>query len=253
MSSVSPDNSCQNGPPLTITAGGSGFISGSSVLWNGSSRTTRFVSASQLEADLNSSDLAVAGTTSITVVDPFGNVSASSVSFSVNQDVTVPSVTAPAAVTVAQTLCSGGSAGTTGSSDAAVATFLATGSASDECSGTTRLPAQVSGANVGSSTFFPAGVTNVTFRFEDASHNVGSSSSSVTVQAYGDLNSDFVADSTDLVILSNYVVHNLAAGTPPFTAPLALVDLNGDGFVDSLDLVLLSNYAVHNIGCLPQR
>jgi hypothetical protein len=55
---------------FTLTVNGSGLISASVVHWNGSARTTHFVSSSQLTADILSSDVANAGTGLITVVNP---------------------------------------------------------------------------------------------------------------------------------------------------------------------------------------
>ncbi|MEO8218655.1 MAG: dockerin type I domain-containing protein, partial [Acidobacteriota bacterium] len=226
---------------------------GSSARWNGSGLTTRFVSATQLQADLSTSEVSAPGASTITVNDPFGNAGVSSVPFTVDADETPPVVTAPGSTTAIQSMCSGGNGGTDAASDPAIAAFLAGGTGADECSAsTTHLVAQVGGADVTATTFFPAGTTSVAFRFSDASGNVGSATSNLTVRLFGDLNLDGVADASDLVIFSNYVVHNLNAGTPPFLAPAAMADLNGDGFGDSLDLVILSNYAVHNIPCLPQ-
>jgi len=53
---------------MTVT--GTGFVSGSSVLWNGGARTTTFVSSSKLTAAILASDIATAGTATITVANP---------------------------------------------------------------------------------------------------------------------------------------------------------------------------------------
>jgi len=45
------------------------------VRWNGSARTTTFVSASQLTATIGSADIAAAGTAQVTVANPNGSVS----------------------------------------------------------------------------------------------------------------------------------------------------------------------------------
>jgi hypothetical protein len=55
---------------LTLTVNGTGFATGATVNCNGSPRSTQFVSSSQLTATLPSTDLMVAGTSSITVVNP---------------------------------------------------------------------------------------------------------------------------------------------------------------------------------------
>ena len=57
------------GAAFTLTVNGTGFASTATVNWNGSPRTTTFVSAGQLTATINASDIAVAGTASVTVVN----------------------------------------------------------------------------------------------------------------------------------------------------------------------------------------
>jgi hypothetical protein len=54
----------------TLTLNGSGFVSGSSVLWNGANRVTTFVSPTQLQAAILSSDVASAGTAQLVVTSP---------------------------------------------------------------------------------------------------------------------------------------------------------------------------------------
>lgn len=58
------------GLSFALTINGSGFVTGSKLNWNGSPRTTVFVSHSRLVAHLLSSDLARPGTAWITVVNP---------------------------------------------------------------------------------------------------------------------------------------------------------------------------------------
>jgi hypothetical protein len=55
---------------FTLNVNGSGFISSSVVNWNGSARTTHFVSSLQVTADILSSDVAVASTASVNVFNP---------------------------------------------------------------------------------------------------------------------------------------------------------------------------------------
>jgi hypothetical protein len=57
-------------PGFTLTVNGTGFVSASVVHWNGSPRTTTFVSASQLTASIAAADVAVASTATITVATP---------------------------------------------------------------------------------------------------------------------------------------------------------------------------------------
>ncbi len=55
-------------PGFTLTVNGTGFVAGSVVEWNGSPRTTTFVSGSQLTATISSADIAIASTALVTVV-----------------------------------------------------------------------------------------------------------------------------------------------------------------------------------------
>jgi len=55
---------------FTLTVNGTGFVSGSVVKWNGTPLTTMFVSSSQLIATVSASNIATAGTASITVSSP---------------------------------------------------------------------------------------------------------------------------------------------------------------------------------------
>lgn len=65
-----PDAAAPGGGGFTLTVNGSGFVSGSVVNWNGSTRTTHFVSSSQLTASITAADIATATTTAVTVVNP---------------------------------------------------------------------------------------------------------------------------------------------------------------------------------------
>jgi VCBS repeat protein len=67
---LSPAAVAPGGAGFTLTVNGTGFVSGSTVKWNGSARTTTFVTESKLTASVPQSDLANAGTASVTVVNP---------------------------------------------------------------------------------------------------------------------------------------------------------------------------------------
>ncbi len=70
VSSIAPSSATAGSADFTLTVNGSGFISSSQVQWNGSNRTTTFVSSTELTAAIPASDLAVAGTANVTVVTP---------------------------------------------------------------------------------------------------------------------------------------------------------------------------------------
>jgi dienelactone hydrolase len=65
-----PDTAVPGGKGFTLTVNGTGFVSGSTVNWNGSTLATSFVSDSQLTATVPASDIAKAGTASVTVANP---------------------------------------------------------------------------------------------------------------------------------------------------------------------------------------
>jgi len=65
-----PDATKPGGGALTLTVNGTGFVSSALVHWNGSALATTFVSSSQLKATILPSDVAKAGTASVTVVNP---------------------------------------------------------------------------------------------------------------------------------------------------------------------------------------
>lgn len=66
----SPRAAVAGSKPLTLVVRGRGFTPFSVVRWRGAARETRFVSASELEARLLPSDLAVPGTGTVTVRNP---------------------------------------------------------------------------------------------------------------------------------------------------------------------------------------
>jgi hypothetical protein len=65
-----PDAAKPGGAAFTLTVNGSGFVSSSVVHWNGSPRTTTFVSHAQLKANILASDIATNETARVTVVNP---------------------------------------------------------------------------------------------------------------------------------------------------------------------------------------
>ncbi len=83
-----PDRKWPGDAGFTLKINGTGFVSGSVVHWNDSPRPTAFVSRSRLTANIPSSDLAAAGTASVTVVNPSPGGGTSNVVFF---EVTIPS------------------------------------------------------------------------------------------------------------------------------------------------------------------
>ncbi|MFZ3216817.1 MAG: IPT/TIG domain-containing protein [Candidatus Acidiferrales bacterium] len=73
--SISPASVVAGAPDFTITVNGASFSSGATVKWNGSSRTTTFVSASTVTAQIKAADVANAGSIPVTVANSGGAVS----------------------------------------------------------------------------------------------------------------------------------------------------------------------------------
>jgi hypothetical protein len=93
---LSPDAVVPGSAAFTLTVHGTGFVSGSTVKWNGSARTTTFVSDSKLTANVLLSDIASPSTASVTVVNPSPGGGASNVAFLVvTNPIAVVSLSAP--------------------------------------------------------------------------------------------------------------------------------------------------------------
>jgi 6-phosphogluconolactonase (cycloisomerase 2 family) len=67
---VAPPSVLAGSPAFVLTVDGSGFLPGSVVRWNGSARTTVFVSGTRLQASISSDDVAAAGVAEVTVFNP---------------------------------------------------------------------------------------------------------------------------------------------------------------------------------------
>ena len=78
LKSLSPAVVVVGSTGVVLTVNGSGFTSSSTVLWNGASRTTTYVSATQLTEAVPTADIGASGVASITVSTPgtAGGVSA---------------------------------------------------------------------------------------------------------------------------------------------------------------------------------
>ena len=101
VSSLSPSSAVAGSAALTLTVNGSGFVAGSGVRWNGASRSTTFVSATQLRASISTSDLATARSVAVTVVTPApGGGTSGSATFTVSA---APPPAAPPAPSVTRT------------------------------------------------------------------------------------------------------------------------------------------------------
>lgn len=100
-----PDATAPGGPAFTLTVYGAGFVPASVVNWNGSPRSTTYVSSHQLTAAILASDIATASTASVTVANPSPGGGVSNIQF---HSVTVPA-TSVSFLPPAETYRSGGS------------------------------------------------------------------------------------------------------------------------------------------------
>ncbi len=76
-----PTSAVPGGSGFTLTVNGTGFVSGSVVEWNGTARTTTFAGSTRLTATILASDIAKAGTASVSVVNPIPGGGTSNVEF----------------------------------------------------------------------------------------------------------------------------------------------------------------------------
>lgn len=85
LSGVTPNSAVAGSSALTITASGSGFVSGATIEWNGAALATTYISSSSLTAQVAVFDLAVAGTAAIAVRNPApGGGTSATVSFTLS-------------------------------------------------------------------------------------------------------------------------------------------------------------------------
>ncbi|MBI3671823.1 hypothetical protein HY249_03445, partial [Candidatus Azambacteria bacterium] len=99
--SISPTSKTVYDNAFTLTVNGTNFVSDSTARFNGSNRTTTFVSSTQLTASIPASDLLTAGTFNIDVVNatPGGGTS-NSQTFTVNNPVPTTTSISPNSKTV---------------------------------------------------------------------------------------------------------------------------------------------------------
>jgi hypothetical protein len=85
VSILSPSNVTMGSPSFTLTVTGSNFVNGSVVRWNGSDRSTTFLSSGQIQATISSGDVAAAGTANVTVYSPPpGGGTSNTLNFTIN-------------------------------------------------------------------------------------------------------------------------------------------------------------------------
>ena len=77
VATVSPTSAGRGGSPFVLTVTGSGFDSSAQVTWNGSPRTTTFVSSTRVTAQITAADIGAVGTFPVAVANVDGGLLAS--------------------------------------------------------------------------------------------------------------------------------------------------------------------------------
>lgn len=91
VSALSPSSATAGGAGFMLMVMGTNFVSNSVVQWNGAALTTTFGSATQLTAAVPQSDIATAGTASVTVFNPTpGGGTSSALMFTINASTNNP-------------------------------------------------------------------------------------------------------------------------------------------------------------------
>ncbi len=70
IANLNPATRAPGSGAFILIVNGGNFVNGSSVLWNGSARTTTYVSSAQITASILATDVTTAGTASVTVFNP---------------------------------------------------------------------------------------------------------------------------------------------------------------------------------------
>jgi hypothetical protein len=97
--SLQPTSAIASGAGFNLTVNGTNFVSNSVVNWNGSPRTTKYVSATQLTAAIPAADIAAAGTAAVTVVNPTpGGGTSKSLAFKIIAPVLLSSISPTSAI-----------------------------------------------------------------------------------------------------------------------------------------------------------
>ncbi len=95
--SINPSSANAGDPGFTLIVNGTNFVNGVSVVrWNGANRTTQFVNANQLTADIPAADVASAGSATVTVFNPApGGGTSNGQTFTINQTLNITTTTLP--------------------------------------------------------------------------------------------------------------------------------------------------------------
>jgi hypothetical protein len=81
ITGLNPGIISPGGSAFTLTVNGTNYVSNSVVRWNASNRTTTYVSSTRLTATIPASDIATAGSASVTVFNPTSGLTSSAATF----------------------------------------------------------------------------------------------------------------------------------------------------------------------------
>jgi len=110
LSSLSPIYANAGGSAFTLTVTGTGFVSSSTIYWGSTALTTTYVSATQLTAQVTAAEIAVTGTSAVTVQTPSsGGGTSNTVTFEVDSASSTSS-DAPTLTTLVATVAAGATA-----------------------------------------------------------------------------------------------------------------------------------------------
>ena len=94
ITGLNPASATAGSPAFTLTVTGTNFGNGSIVRWNEANRPTTFVNGTQLMASIPATDIATAGTASVTVFNPApGGGTSNAVTFTITPTNPVPTIT----------------------------------------------------------------------------------------------------------------------------------------------------------------
>ncbi len=90
LTSIAPNTATAGSGSFTIVATGTNFVTTSAIRWNGAALTTTFISATQISASVPATNIATAGTATVTVFNPTpGGGTSGSVNFTITTSSTI--------------------------------------------------------------------------------------------------------------------------------------------------------------------
>lgn len=98
ITGLSPSSALAGGSGFVLTVRGFPFYNGVKVRWNGTDRPTTYVGIEELRATISDNDIAKAGSAQIVVWEPDGFVSATPMTFSINNPAPLISKLSPPAI-----------------------------------------------------------------------------------------------------------------------------------------------------------